>query len=150
MSTGGLAGVVIDALVALWGAELDVPVVDGPGAGEDVYQAVVIVGYDGVSVDGRAGSWTQRYANVGPGAARDETGEVLCSVFVQSGDGSFAELRGQALGLLGDMSAAVRADPTLGVDGVLWVELAGVDLFVGDADGQAVRLAVRVGYAGRV
>ena len=150
MSSGGLGAALLDALVTVWGDALEVPVLDGPVAGETVYPAVVIVGYDGVSDEGRAGSWRQQYANLGAGAARDESGEVVCAVFVQSGDAAFTTLRRRAVELLGGMSSALRADPTVGINGMFAVEVAGVSMFAGDADGQAVRLELTVEYRGRV
>jgi len=53
------------------------------------------------------------------------------------------------LDILADIQTLLRTDPTLGLDWVQRVELAGGELFAGDADGNAVRLTFRLTYASR-
>jgi len=140
---------IIDALSAALMLALDVPVFDGPPDTEAVLGEAVIVGYDGISEEGRAGSFSQQYAHLGLQAQRDETGEIVCAVFAQSGDASYRTLRGRVLGILTDIQTLLRTDPTLGLDWVQRVELAGGELFAGDADGNAVRLTFRLTYTSR-
>lgn len=140
---------IIDALYDRLVLALDVPIFDGPPDTEAVLSEAVILGYDGISEEGRAGGLTQQYAHLGVGAQRDESGEVVCAVFAQSGDASYRTLRGRVLAILTDVQDVLRADPTLGLDWVQRVEFAAAELFAGDADGNAVRLAFRLSYTAR-
>lgn len=140
---------IVDALSAALMLALDVPVFDGPPSTEALLTQAVIVGYDGISDEGRAGSFSQQYAHLGLEAQRDEAGEIVCAVFAQSGDASYRTLRARVLSIMADIQATLRTDPTLGLDWVQRVEVSGGELFAGDADGNAVRLALRITYTAR-
>lgn len=139
---------VIDALVDAFDA-LTCPVFDGPPNTQERLPVAVIVGYDGVSEEGRVGGFAQQYAHLGLAAQRDESGDVICAVWAQSGDADYATLRARVSDVVGQIQTLLRADPTLGLDWVARVELAGGDMYAGDADGNAVRLTFRLTYESR-
>lgn len=137
---------VLDALTGTLRAALDCPVIDGPPDIGDPLPLAVIVGYDGDSDDGRAGGVAQEWRTLGPEASRDETGDVVCAVWAQSGDEPFWVLRSRVRGVLVAVQEVLRAAPTLDVEGLLWVQLRAADLFQGDADGNVVRLVFYVSF----
>lgn len=100
-------GHLLELLPTLDGLSTDA-VSDGPPLG-DFPAFFAAVGDDG---DGNAGNYTQDYGDAG---LVDETGEILCRLVAQSGDEkSLPTLRATVSGWVDDLSAAFRADKTLG------------------------------------
>jgi hypothetical protein len=74
-------------------------------------------------------------------STREETVQVSCCVISQTGDVDVSATRTRAFNILGYISDAVRANYTLGVSGVMRVEMSDVQVFVEQfADGTSVRL----------
>ena len=100
-----------DALVTLLTAALPtLPVVDGGVIGNEE-RAALLVG------SGLANSdfpWQQRWAGLGH-AARDETFEIPCTLWVRDGGNVLKPIRDEAFGYLATVEASLRATPTLGV-----------------------------------
>lgn len=101
---------VITALVALFDATVDVPVYDGPTVTGDRPTSYVMVG----DPEDESGSLTLELSSLGPGTWQDESGEVVCSAAVGSGDTDVASARATAFALFEQLRDAVNADRTIG------------------------------------
>lgn len=111
---------VVDRLVDVWTA-LEIPspyggtilVCDGQPVGWQDIPHGVAVGVDGAYPEGNSGSFEQTWRDAGPApfAGRDETGEIVCTVWRTTGDTGMRALRA---GVFEDLDA-------------LWDAVAGID-----------------------
>jgi len=136
---------VVDALVTLLKATASLSAVvisDGLPITEDRMNDLVMIGTTGSPDDTRSGTISQEYNDLaGINSTREETVQVSCCVISQTGDVDVAATRTRAFTILGSISDAVRANYTLGVSGVMRVEMSDVEVFVEQfADGTSVRL----------
>lgn len=112
---------VIDALVDLARDVLtDVSVYDGFGLSEDPGDFLMIgVGDpDSSTLDKAASSaqgWT--YANT---TTRDEEGDVTCAALSWNGDADQKTARDSVFAITAALEDALRANPSLGLDNLLW------------------------------
>jgi|JI10StandDraft_1071094.scaffolds.fasta_scaffold10709_9 hypothetical protein len=117
--------VVVDSLIRIWGGlglvgpdGAATGVHDGAPVGWDQMLSGVAVGVDQAYDDGNSGHFEQSWRDAGPApfAAREETGEVVCTLWRQSGDDLMAPLRAAVfddLESLWDAIATVSVlDPT--------------------------------------
>lgn len=151
--TTSRAGVVIDALVAVFTADTTLRVFDGPPVTTTPGAKFVVVGGDGAD-DGNgvdAGSINQDWAGLGA-FAKDETGEITCAVWSADGNTSLKDNRDAALVMLGEVEAAIRTDPTLG--GVVasgWLNVSSATINQRqNTEGSSVRITFTVGYQARI
>lgn len=108
---------VLDALLALWRAQLDetVTVTDGPQITDAALQRVVCVGWDGDDEgDGEAVTWTQAYRGLGAGV-KDETITVTCVAICWNGGDTVRTARDDVYALFAEIEASVRDDTSLGL-----------------------------------
>ena len=136
---------VVDALVTLLNATATLSAVvisDGLPISEDRMNDLVMIGSTGSPDDTRSGTISQEYNDMaGVNSTREERVEISCCVISQTGDVDVSATRTRAFNILGYISDAVRANYTLGVSGVMRVELSDVEVFVEQfADGTSVRL----------
>ena len=136
---------VVDALVTLLNATATltgVVISDGLPITEDRMNDLVMIGSTGSPDDTRSGTISQEYNDLaGINSTREERVEISCCVISQTGDVDVSTTRTRAFAILGYISDAVRANYTLGVSGVMRVEMSDVEVFVEQfADGTSVRL----------
>lgn len=118
---------VTDAVLALLRADVtlaSVTILDGPPTQGQSAEAFLWIGWSGDPDDATSGSITQAYHDAGPAATRDETVDINCLVQVSRGDDDMAAARTSAIAILGSVETALRANPTLGLTGLLRVELS--------------------------
>lgn len=92
-----------------------IPVNDGPVL-QNTEPAMLLVGAteaEGLS-SGDFPEWQQRWAGLGH-AARDETFQIPCVLFVRSGDTDLATYRTTAWSYFATVESTLRNDPTLGI-----------------------------------
>lgn len=134
---------VLDALVALFRAELDddVTVTDGPLVTDDTLRNVVCVGWDGDDTgDGQAVEWAQQYQGLGA-PVKDERIQVTCVAICWDGDDDMTATRTRLYVLFALIEAALRADKSLGFASPTVVSIVGGRLHQeATADGMQVRL----------
>lgn len=136
----------VTAAVAQLAAQVcGVPVTDGDSLDQDQAGAWMEIGV-AVGDDGRAGGLDTDHHDMGPGSPpRSESGRIEGSVAAQSGDTDLAPVQAAAFAALDKLTAAVRANPTLGIDRVMWVQVAAGDVFRGRTPDGAfceIRLAI--------
>lgn len=118
---GSAVPAVIDALVALASDALTtVQVYDGYGVTSEPgdYLMVGIDDPDGES-GGFAADVRQEWAAVGPGAPRNEEGDITCCAVSWNGDGDQKAARDGAYAIADALAAAIRAEPSMGVPTLL-------------------------------
>ena len=135
---------VVDAVLATLQADANltgVLVNDGsPTPGFNPYEGIYI-GWSGGEDDDTAGSISQDWHDTGIAATRDETVSIDYVVQAVRGDDLMSEARARVVQLLGYVEAALRANPSLGIDGVKWVEVsAGSVRQVRNEDGIGVEI----------
>jgi len=111
VSTTSRVGAVLDALVTTLSAGTATAVYDGPPLVSDAPTTFVLVGAtdEAESVVPIRQDWAGLGHN-----SRNETGEIPCAVVSQSGDTVIKTHRDAVLTILGELEAAIVADPTLG------------------------------------
>jgi len=111
----------IDALIATFTAA-GVAVIDGEGASNSTYPAVVFVGISDPDGDGieEAASSDQEWAWLGH-VQRDETLQIHCVAEAWTGDANPKAARDSAFALVRTISDAITTDPSLG-GSVLYVQ----------------------------
>lgn len=117
-------GAVIDALVTLAGTTSAQQVHDGPVVATVATTDYVVIGGT-EDPDDEPSSFDQDWNGLGA-RTKTEAGEVTCAVLVGTGEEDVKRARDRALEILGEIEAAVRAEPTLG--GVLsggWAQVSG-------------------------
>lgn len=118
---------VIDAVYSTAKAHLpDTNVYDGFGVTVEPGLDYLMVGVD--DPDGQrsasAAEATQDWAHANS-TTRDENGVVTCAAVSWNGDGDAKAARDHAFATVAAVETAVRADPTLGVAGVLYAHVTG-------------------------
>jgi hypothetical protein len=114
---------VADAVRAVFDAEVSVDVFDGIPATYAELASGVAVGVDAAYDDGTSGNIRQEWRDAGPApdAHREEFGEIVCTVWAQSGDDDLAAVRATCFDLLDDCLDALHEIDTLGLPQVLSV-----------------------------
>lgn len=113
-----LQHVVLEKLVEMWKAALDVPVYDGPDLSANNDEVFLTVGYDPISNDGDAADTTQDYKQIG-GGRKEEVGTIRSTIAAWSGDSDTTERRRRVAEILSAAEDAIRQNISL--DGlVLW------------------------------
>ena len=114
---------VIDALYGRCANELDeVFVLDGPGPSNDPGDYLAIGATDPESTSmTSAAEGEDDWAGVGDAAARESRSTLTCVAYSWNGDGDQKAARDAVWRLRADVCAMVRADKSLGVPGVLWL-----------------------------
>lgn len=118
----------IAALVTATATALpDAEVMDGDSVIETA-DDFVMIGVGDVDSEGRTTAATSRqeWANANY-TAKDETGQILCAASSFNGDGSIPQARADTFALMTAVENLLRADPSLGVDGLLWAHLGDFD-----------------------
>ncbi len=99
-----------------------VPVFDGNPDSDDFFPLIVVVAGNVNPDDDSAGSTQSSWHDLGPFATRDDRGTINVLVLTQSGNdiaagngAEFARMRGVVFDTVDAISAAIRADVTLGI-----------------------------------
>lgn len=112
----------------------------------------VIIGTGDVDSEGRANAATSRqeWANANY-TAKDETGSILCAASSYNGDGSIPDARASTFALMFGIEDMLRANPSLGLDRLLWAHLGDFDYDQWQSDsGAAGLLLFRIDYRARI
>lgn len=114
---------VASALRTVFDAATTVDVFDGIPATYAELASGVAVGVDAASDDGTSGLIRQEWRDAGPAPAahREEVGEVVCTVWAQSGDDDLAAVRTAAFDILDDCLDSLHTVTVLGLPDVLSV-----------------------------
>ena len=105
---------VLDALVGLFTAAVDVPVVDGPPVQALTERQFVLVGAVEPGEQDDTATTVVDWTDLGTAEWPEESGDIMCAAWSWGGDGSLADHRAAAYQLMGACSQALYADPTLG------------------------------------
>lgn len=99
-----------------------------------------------------AGSFTQGVATMGTPRKRDETGSINGIVMARNGQGDQAAACTAAFGYFAALEAAIRTDPTLGVNtfGRLVVGVNSGDVLEDQVNGATTALSFTITYAARI
>lgn len=139
-------GAVIDALVTLAGTTSALSVYDGPANTTTTTTDYVVIGGT-EDPDDEPSSFDQSWNGLGA-KTKNEVGEITCAVLVGTGNDDVKVARDRALAILGEVEAAVRADPSLG--GVLiggWAHVSsGRHVQRRNSQGLYVRITFTVAY----
>lgn len=145
----------IDALVAAANESadlVDVDVYDGFGVSGDIGDFLMIGVDDPDRTDNASSaSSEQDWHDAGIDGERDEIGDVTCAALSWNGDGSDAgqkTARDAVFAIAEALAAACRANPSLGVDSLLWTSYGTTtDLQQGqDANGAVALLIFRIHF----
>ncbi len=138
---------VVDALAAAAAGACTVPVSNGDMLDQDAHQVFMELGIASGD-EGRAGRLDTAHHDLGQSSPpRGESGRIEGTIVAQSGDIDLGAVQAAAFGALDALTAAVRANPSLGLDGVLWVEVAAADVFRGRSpDGAFCELRLTITY----
>ena len=111
----------IDALVTLGQSVAGVTVYDGPGDSDDPGDYLMIGVDDPDSpATPKSADTQQDWALLGY-EARDEEGDITCAALSWNGDaGGQKAARDAAYAVIANFGAALKANPSLGLDHVLW------------------------------
>jgi hypothetical protein len=111
------------ALRTVFDAAVDVDVFDGVPTTYEQIAAGVAVGVDAAFDDGTSGSIRQEWRDAGPApdAHREEFGEVVCTVWAQSGDDDLSAVRAVCFDILDDCLDSLHQIDVLGLPQVLSV-----------------------------
>lgn len=114
---------VTTALRTVFDAAVDVDVFDGVPTTYEQIAAGVAVGVDAAFDDGTSGSIRQEWRDAGPApdAHREEFGEVVCTVWAQSGDDDLSAVRAVCFDILDDCLDSLHQIDVLGLPQVLSV-----------------------------
>lgn len=114
---------VATALRTVFDAATDVDVYDGIPATYEQLASGVAVGVDAAYDDGTSGTIRQEWRDAGPApdAHREESGEVVCTVWAQSGDDDLAAVRAAVFDILDDCLDSLHTVTALGIPEVLSV-----------------------------
>lgn len=100
---------------------------DGAPVSADAASEVLVIGGSPVETDTLAGEGTQSWrSDGGTSAARDGEESILCYVAAATGDVDVATTRAAAFAVLAAVESLLRANYTLGLAGVLSVEVTRV------------------------
>lgn len=111
------------ALRTTFDAATTVDVFDGIPATYEQITSGVAVGVDAAYDDGTSGSIRQEWRDAGPApdAHREEFGEVVCTVWAQSGDDDLSAVRQQCFDILDDCLDSLHTVTVLAIPEVLSV-----------------------------
>lgn len=144
-------GNVLTATVSVLSADASllaasVPVIDGPTMSQAAHVEYVVVGHDPSGESTLAAQSSQDWrSDGGASAMRDEIVTFPVVTVVRGGDTDIATRRARALVLAGYVEAALRANYTLGLASVAWVEIADQRLHqVAAAEGSIVYVETTV------
>lgn len=114
---------VASALKTVFDAAVETDVFDGIPATYEQLAAGVAVGVDAAYDDGTSGDIRQEWRDAGPAptAHREEWGEVVCTVWAQSGDDDLAAVRATCFDILDDCLDSLHTVTALGIPQVLSV-----------------------------
>jgi hypothetical protein len=110
----------------------------------------VAVGVDGAYTDGNSGDFEQSWRDAGPApdARRDETGEVVCTVWWSTGEDDMAAARSGAFAILDALWDAISTiwplDPDANRVGSAWITRA--DPMMRRQNGCLVEIPFRLRY----
>ena len=117
-------------------------IVDGPPGSLTLAADFIYVGWTGSEDDELAGNISQAYHDLGPAATRDETVTIECIVQSVRGDDLMDVARLRCVTMLGAVETILRSDPTVGLAGLLRVELSDASVRqVRNADGIGVEIS---------
>lgn len=146
----------IDALLAEGRTVLtDVAVYDVAGGIDDPGNYLMVGIEDPLSEDSDfSADSKQEWASVGTGAPRDETGEIACCAVAWNGNGNDGtkQARDAVYAIVGAVEDMLRANPSLGVAGVLWTSCAtsGQLRQIPGESGAGAVLAFRIYFRARI
>lgn len=105
------------AIRTVFAASTLADVYDGTPVNYEALERAVIVGADAASDEGISGTITQDWRDAGPAPAahREEWGEVVCTVWAQSGDDDLGAVRDAAFAILDECLNAVHNIVSLGI-----------------------------------
>ena len=114
---------VVDALISTFDAAVTVDVFDGIPITYAELAAGIAVGVDPAYEDGTAGSIRQEWRDAGkaPDAHREEYGEIICTVWAQSGDDNLSAVRNTVFDLLDACCDSLNTITVLNLPSVLSV-----------------------------
>lgn len=114
---------VASSLRTVFDAATTVDVFDGVPVTYAEIPAGVAVGVDAAFDDGTSGSIRQEWRDAGPApdAHREETGEVVCTVWAQDGGDDLAAMRTAVFDILDDCLDSLHTVTALGIPEVLSV-----------------------------
>lgn len=114
---------VTSALRTVFDAAVDVDVFDGIPTTYEQLAAGVAVGVDAAYDEGSSGNIRQEWRDAGPApdAHREEWGEVVCTVWAQSGDDDLSAVRTTCFDILDDCLDSLHTVSVLGLPQVLSV-----------------------------
>lgn len=118
----------------------------------DTADDFVMVGVGDVDSEGRANAATSRqeWANANY-TAKDETGQILCAASSFNGDGDIPKARTDTFALMFAIEDVLRANPSMGVDGLLWCHLGDFDYDQWQStSGAAGLLIFRIDFRARI
>lgn len=142
----------ITALVSAVDAALpDADVLDGDSVIETA-DDFVMIGVGDIDSEGRttAANSKQEWANANF-TAKDETGQILCAASSFNGDGDIPRARRETFALMFAIEDVLRANPSLGVDGLLWAHLGDFDYDQWQSDSGAAGLLIfRIDFRARI
>lgn len=132
----------------------------------DIPPKILVIGWmgDADTVPLSPGSGDQQWATIGTNHSRNSTGIVRCAAFVSYGDavlstavtdaGTIPAALDEAAGILNDLDAFLRADPSLGLTAsgypTMVAEVASVDLWPWLNEGHKVRAEASIKFAARI
>ena len=125
MSVVSAKPAIIDALYDLASAAVtlaDVDVTDGYPVDNEIRDQLAI-GVDDLfntSQGAASASSQQEWANIGLDADRQETGEIVCFAIGTDGNGVQKTARDNAYAIAAALGDICRADPSLGIEYVMW------------------------------
>lgn len=119
-----------------------VQIVDGPPGALTLAADFLYIGWTGSEDDELSGNISQAYHDLGPAATRDETVTIECIVQSVRGDDLMDVARSRCVDILGAVETVLRSDPTVGLAGLLRVELSDASVRqVRNADGIGVEIS---------
>lgn len=146
MSAGSTFNDFVLALVSTIDTALPtVMVFDGPSVDQGTYNDWCTVGWTDDPEDEEAGMFDQNWrTDAGTSARRDETLTVRCALISYTGDGAVAARRAVVFTHLAAIGAALRAGGALGVDQLMWAQLASGRVYQDFVEGPRVEIRFTV------
>ena len=143
----------IDAMVADF-AELpalaDVAVTDGPPRVNDP-GAYLFVGIDNPDDDNGVGASGTQSWPLATNSAREDTGEIWMAAYADNGDGDMKAARDACTSVVEAIQDRVRANLTLGVPRLLWLQFGDYSYRPMQTDnGAAAVLLFRINFSARI
>lgn len=143
----------IDAMVADFAALpalAGVTVTDGPPRVNDP-GAYLFVGVDNPDDDNGIGASGTQTWPLATNSAREDAGEIWMAAYADNGDGAMKPARDEATAVMEAVQDRVRANLTLGVPRVLWLQFGDYSYRPMQSDnGAAAVLLFRITYSARI